>query len=574
MNRSLRSKRGAVRRPGEKKEREGVCNVVNRQMKWLRGWAPALFVMVAVMLWAVSPAQVMAHASVETMAPEPNTRMEEGPTQIELRFNEPIETGFGGVQVLDSMSKPVTDQQQSVSADRRTITLPLPKLGEGVYTVSYGVVSADGHPVSGSYIFVVGNPPNAKDASTFDLHKQLGHTGHGSATEVTASELLLYLSRGLYYAALLLSAGLLLWFGLLRAKTELQRSQFDKWGLLTMRALLLTSMLYVFVHTRELMEGQPSPDWLRLFTRTEIGISWLMLLALALLGFLVLKSGAVWRALWAAAVLVLESLSGHAAAYEPKWYSVLLDNVHLFASAIWAGGLAFLLVLWREERKDAGRFAEVFSRAAWISIVVLTISGVLSTLLFLPDFSYLFYTSWGVLLVIKTVLVLLVIVTGALLRLRVRRGDLPHSGLLKLDVGLMAAIVLVVGIFTYISPLPANEPFSKHLMGTDKHITLRITPNVPGENKVIVKVWLPEQSGAPKRVKLLLRSIDKPELGALEVPIEAYDDEEIDTFDGYIKATYRAEGPFIPFPGQWKAEIRILTQQDDELVHTETFRNY
>ncbi|WP_270169571.1 copper resistance CopC/CopD family protein [Paenibacillus sp. SYP-B4298] len=548
--------------------------MVNRQKKLLRAFMPVVLAMLAAMLWAVSPAQVLAHASVELMAPEPNTQMNEPPQQVELRFNEPIEAGFGGVQVLDSMSRTVTDQQQEVSADRRTITLPLPKLGEGVYTVSYGVVSADGHPVSGSYIFVVGNPPNAKDASSFDLHKQLGHTGHGSATEVSAGELLLYLSRGLYYAALLLVAGLMLWYGLLRTKTEVQRTQFDKWGLWTMRALLLTSLFYVFVHTRELMEGQPSPDWLRLFTRTEIGISWLILLALALLGFLVLKSGAVVRMLWAVALLVLESISGHAAAYEPKWYSLLLDNVHLLASAIWAGGLAFLFVLWRVERKDAGRFAEAFSRAAWISIVVLTISGVLSTLLFLPDFSYLFYTSWGVLLVIKTVLVLLVIVTGALLRIRVRRGDLPHSGLLKLDVGLMAAIVLVVGIFTYISPLPANEPFSKHLMGSDKHITLRITPNVPGENKFIVKVWLPEKSGEPKRIKLLLRSLDKPDMGAIELPIEPYEDQEVDTFDGFIKSTYRAEGPYIPFPGQWKAEIRILTQADDEIVHTETFRNY
>lgn len=514
-----------------------------------------------------------AHAVAELMVPEPNTQMNESPPKVEIHFNEQIETGIGGIQVLDSTSKPVTEEKHTISEDRKGISLNLPKLGEGVYTVSYSVVSADGHPVSGSYIFVVGNPPNARDASAFDLHKQLGHSGHGASTEVTVSELLLYLSRGLYYAALLLSTGLMLWYGMLKDKTEVQRRQFSKWGLWTIRGMLVISLFYVFIHARELMEGQPTSDWGKLFTKTEVGISWLILIALALLGFLVLKSGSgIIKMLWAAALLILEGFNGHAAAYEPKWYSLLLDIVHLAGAAIWAGGLAFLLVLWLEERKDAGRFAVAFSRAAWISIVVLTITGLLSTFLFLPNLSYLFYTSWGILLVIKTVLVLFVIVTGALLRLRVRRGDLPSGSLLKVDVSLMAAIIIVVGIFTYISPLPANTPFSKHLMGTDKHLTLRITPNVPGENQFIVKVWLPEKDGKPnepKRVKLLLRSLDKPDLGAIEVPVEQYKDEEIDTFPDFTKATYQTKGPFIPFPGKWKAEIRILTQEDDEIVHSE-----
>ncbi|MBJ6363903.1 copper resistance protein CopC/CopD [Paenibacillus sp. MAHUQ-46] len=543
-----------------------------------RGIAPALLILMMLASWAYAPMQAHAHATAESMVPEPNTQMNESPPKVEVHFNEQIETGIGGIQVLDSTSKPVTENKHTVSENRKEISLELPKLGEGVYTVSYSIVSADGHPVSGSYIFVVGNPPNARDASAFDLHKQLGHSGHGATTEVTVSELLLYLSRGLYYAALLLSTGLMLWYGMLRNKTEVHRKLFGKWGLWTIRGLLIVSLFYVFIHARELMEGQPTSDWAKLFTKTEVGISWLILLVLALLGFLVLKSGsAIIKILWAAALLVLEGFNGHAAAYEPKWYALLLDIVHLAGSAIWAGGLAFLLVLWLEERKDAGRFAAAFSRVAWISIVVLTITGLLSTFLFLPDLSYLFYTSWGILLVIKTVLVLFVIVTGAFLRFRVRRGDLPSGTLLKVDVGLMAAIIIVVGIFTYISPLPANTPFSKHVMGTDKHFTLRITPNVPGENRFTVKIWLPEKSGEatePKRVKLLLRSLDKPDLGAIEVPVEPYKDEEIDAFPDFTKSTYQAKGPFIPFPGKWMAEVRILTPEDDEIVFTEEFRNY
>jgi len=331
----------------------------------------------------------------------------------------------------------------------------------------------------------------------------------------------------------------------------------------------------VFIHFRELMVGQPSEDWLRLFGRTEIGNTWMGLVVLALLGFMVLKANRLFRGLWAAALLGLESWSGHAAAYDPVIYSVGLNYIHTVAAAIWAGGLAFLLVLWFEERKDAGRFAVVFSRAAWISIALMALTGVLTALLFIPSPQYLFYTSWGTLLLIKTGLVLLVIIVGALLRLRVRGGHLPDSMLLKADVTLMALIIAVVGIFTYISPLPANEPVSHHQMGEKLHVTLRVSPNVPGgDNRFLVKVWLPDELGKPKSVTLLLKSEDRPELGPIEIPIKAYEDEEVDAFTGFTKATYQTEGPYIPFAGNWQAQIRVMDVKDNELVYERSFRNY
>ncbi|XEC93483.1 copper resistance protein CopC [Paenibacillus tarimensis] len=515
-----------------------------------------------------------AHAAAERFVPQPGERMDTAPEKAEITFNEAIETGIGGLQVLDSQSKSVTDAAYVISQNRRTITLPLPRLAEGVYTVAYRIISEDGHPVSGSYTFIVGDPPEAKDASTFDLHKQLGHTGHGAATELTTGEFVLYVTRVLYYASLLFAAGLMLWFAMLRDKSEVQLAMFRKWGLWAVRALLISVLLYVFVHARAMMEGYPAAEWAKLFTSTQIGITWLLMVVMSLSGFIIIGGNRALRAVWAVLLLGLESYSGHAAAYDPKWYAILLDLIHLAGSAIWAGGLAFLVILWFEERKDAGRFASQFSNAAWLSIAVLTVTGLLTTYLFLPGYDYLFYTSWGTLLIVKTVLVLLVIIVGALLRIGVRRGNLPANWLLRMDVSLMALIIVVVGIFTYISPLPANEPVSAHQMGDKLHVTLRISPNVPGDNKFTVKVWLPEETGKPKSVRLLLRSEDRSDLGPIEVPIKAYEDPELDAFDGFVKAAYEAEGAYIPFPGQWTAEIRIMDPSDNEMVHREPFRNY
>src|SRR5690606_18912928 len=150
-------------------------------------------------------------------------------------------------------------------------------------------------------------------------------------------------------------------------------------------------------------------------------------------------------------------------------------------------------LFWRADRKEAGRFAERFTSIALISIIILTISGIVMTWLLLPSWLYLLYTAWGKWLLVKAALVLIVIVLGVFLRKRAKRGELPRGTLLKLDGLLMAAIIVIVSIFTYISPEPGNAPLNFHEMGDELHYTLAISPNGPGPNRVSLKVWLPTE---------------------------------------------------------------------------------
>jgi copper transport protein len=446
--------------------------------------------------------------------------------------------------------------------------------------VTYRVLSADGHPAEGSYVFVVGEPPETIDASAFDLHRQLGHEGHGegAATQLSTREFLIYAVRVFYFGALLLAAGWFIW----SAWAPQRSPSFDagfrewsgRWGLLVSRAFLVAALLCVFFHALELMEGEPLSEWGRMLTETDIGRAWAVMLALALIGPLARTASRPVGLLWAGAILLVESFSGHAAAYEPAWLTIGTDFVHLLGAAIWAGGLAMLAGLWFADRKEAARFAAVFSGPALWSMLALAASGLVSVWLFLPGPEYLFYTGWGILLLVKTGLTLLAVLAGGLIRLRMKRGGMPQGALLKADAAVMAAIVVIVGLFTYISPLPANEPVHAHKMGEDMHLTLRISPNAPGDNTFIVKVWLPEPVGEPKSVALRLRSEDRPDAGPIDVPLERYEDTEIDNFTGFVKATYRAEGPYLPFPGRWTAEIRVTDAKDNEKVHREPFRNY
>lgn len=535
--------------------------------------AAALGLWLCCMLFA-GPTAAFAHAELERAVPEANTKYEQSPKEIELAFNEAIEAKVGSLEVLDDKSNRVTQADPKTSADHKSLTLALPKLGEGVYTVSYAIVSADGHPISGSYVFVVGNPPQGVDAAAFDPHKELGHEGHGVSTQLTTNEFIIYAVRALYYAALLWTAGLMIWPLFAGRRGDVLPGIQKKWERIALQTLLVAVLLYVFVHAREILKGYPTSDYGKLFLETTIGKEWIALIALSLAGFALVRLHPLARTLWAAAILAVEAWSGHAAVFSPKSASVLFDFVHLAAAAVWVGGLTLLFLLWRQDRKEAGRFAALFSKAALLSLMLLVLSGVGLTLLFLPKLSYLFYTSWGTLLLIKTGLVVLVLGVGGTLHMRIRRGDLPTSALLRADAALMALIIVVAALFTYVSPLPANEPVTYHQMGDKMHLSFRVTPNKAGVNELTVKVWLPDAVGAAKSAELRLFSLDRKELGPIELPLKTFEDTELTDFEGFVKTAYHAEGPYIPFAGRWQAEIRVRDKEDNESVQTVEFRNY
>ncbi len=84
-------------------------------------------------------------------------------------------------------------------------------LGDGIYTATYRVISADSHPVSGGFTFTVGAGGAAPSASVADL---IDAGGAGTATEIAFGVV-----RGLCYLAIALVAGglafaLAVWRGL------------------------------------------------------------------------------------------------------------------------------------------------------------------------------------------------------------------------------------------------------------------------------------------------------------------------------------------------------------------------
>ncbi|MGO4543412.1 copper resistance D family protein [Paenibacillus sp. 2TAB23] len=415
---------------------------------------------------------------------------------------------------------------------------------------------------------MAGAPLTIEDTS-FDSHEQVGHnhsTEEHTDKGVTVQQAFFYAVRLFYYFAFMLAAGLMLWSIAIPAdQNDAQRKLLNKWSIAAMRALLVAVLLFVFVHVSQLMSGYDGTDpkeWLRILTDTATGQSWLALVVLSLLGFVMLRLPDSLRAIWALLLAAAESFNGHVLALPSNSIAVVLDFIHVACSALWAGGLILLLLFWRADRKEAGRFAERFMRAAWLSILLLSVSGIGMTIQLLPSWRYLIYTSWGIMLLAKAGFVLVIACCGFLLRRRIKSQKLPSGKLLKLDGLMMALVLIVASIFTYVSPMPETEPFSHHEMGESFHYTLAITPNGPGPNRISLKVWLPEQLGSPVSVRLLLRSVDHPKEKAVEAILQSDSGEDFFAFPGFTETDYVAHKVDLPYRGAWEAELLVLDQSD------------
>ncbi|WP_138752604.1 copper resistance D family protein [Paenibacillus sinopodophylli] len=427
---------------------------------------------------------------------------------------------------------------------------------------------------------IVAAPLTALEGTSFDPHEQVGHNhtteGH-TDNGITVQEALFFSVRIAYYFAFMFAAGIMLWSIAIPAdKKDTQRMLVDRWSLLAMRTLLITALLFVFVHISQLLKGYDdgSPrEWMRILTETSTGQSWLAIIVLTLLGFVVLRLQDPLRILWALLLAAAESFNGHVLALPSNSFAIVLDFIHIACSALWAGGLLLLLLFWRADRKEAGRFAERFMRAAWLSILLLSVSGIGMTMLLLPSWRYLIYTSWGIMLLAKVVFVIIIAFTGFLLRRRVKQHKLPSSKLLKLDGLMMLSVLIVASIFTYISPVPNTEPLSHHVMGDNLHYTLNITPNGPGPNRISLKIWLPEQLGAPASVKLTFRSVDHPKAKAIEAILQSDSGDDYLEFPGFTETDYGAKKVELPYRGAWEAELLITDQSDAITRKMIAFRN-
>lgn len=148
-----------------------------------------VFPVVAIMFGSASPA--FGHAAVTDTTPNNRSSVTEI-TEVSVTANEELldlgDDGAGFViTVRDADNHFYGDG--CVSVDRDTASMPVALTAVGKYTVTYRIVSNDGHPIEGSYSFRFEGTDSAEPAPAFAERPRCGVPQEPiAATEPTPEE--------------------------------------------------------------------------------------------------------------------------------------------------------------------------------------------------------------------------------------------------------------------------------------------------------------------------------------------------------------------------------------------------
>ncbi|MEU7064118.1 copper resistance protein CopC [Streptomyces sp. NPDC046161] len=414
-----------------------------RATAFLPRLALVLAALLATLFTAAGPAA--AHAALTASDPKDGAVVATAPAQVTLSFSEQVAMGDDSIRVMDPQGKRVDTGELRDMCSGSTIrygTALHSGLPNGTYTVAWQAVSADSHPVSGAFTFSIGAP----SATQVTLPAQKA----GGGPVGIAYGIARYAA---YIGFTILIGGaafILLCWHRGSAERPLQKLVLRGWVLLTASTLAMLVLRNPYTGSGKFADAFDL-DGLKAVLDTKAGaslVSRLLLLGAAALFVAVLfgayarrqQGGAaqdgnvepfegdgaggtepaadgrkdtsdlafglgVGGAVVAGGIAATWALSEHASTGVQPGIAMPVDILHLLAVATWLGGLAALLVALYKipgiEREAVRRFSKV----AFISVLVLVVTGVYQSWRQLGSWSALTGTSYGRLLLIKLALV-------------------------------------------------------------------------------------------------------------------------------------------------------------------------
>lgn len=519
---------------------------------------------------------VSAHAVLMDQYPEEQTTLAASPTEIRLDFNEVVVPV--SVRILDARGQAIT-APDAVSTIDTSVHVQMPKaLPPGSYVVTYRVVSADSHPVAGSFVFFVGR------ASA----DQGGLTGAAGFPDESLWTFVVTAARGLFYGALLVAAGGALFLSLVARHSGVLPQ--DR------RVVLAASMLAAFSGiigvgaTGALLAGVALNQFLepgiwRIGWQTSLGTTTMV----AVLGLLIIAAGinASRRRLRSAvlmsgAVMAMGSLmiSGHAATAPPRWLATPAIGLHVLCAAYWIGALLPL-----RHRLDiaapeqVARLVTRFSMIAIRAVTVLFICGVIIGALQVVIPPAMIETTYGQLLLVKLLLFagLLLVATINKYRLTpmLARGEPSAVTSLRraitAEIALASGIVIATALLGQVSPPRAvfledrahshrqdwSRPIAIKSSTGDRSAVIAAKPAMAGSNSL--SIAMNDADGTPLTVLNVTVSLANALLG-----IEPHEYAAV----AQNKGRYIVEHAQFPIAGTWTVAVKATVSEFEETVFT------
>ena len=507
----------------------------------------------------VTPLNVSAHAILLDASPKEGSQLKQMPDKVSLTFNERLGEGVFSLQVRNDKGKLITTKKAKMNRTHQTISLDVPPSKKGIYTVSYSVISADSHPVQGTYVFSVGEK---LDQSSLDDTRNKNINGKQSLFYNVGFSLI----KALYYMTLLWLSGFVLWKWYVPYQAHQQTQQYRKIVKYLQASYIIFLLISICVQGNELLKGSSLSQMKTFVIHSTTGWSWIMCILLACVGFLFLLRNKWIDFTWVGLLLVATALNGHAVASTIPAYTMILDLIHLVTASLWSAGLVYLFIVWRKEKEQALAFLPIFSRTAFVSLILLILSGILYTLKLLPDITALFKTTWGLLLLAKIFIVMLVAGVGILIREHLRKHDQPSlAKFLIPDICFMLIIVVIVGTITHLNPIPQNEPLVWKEKKQGIEFIVKTSTLSPGKASLFVKASSPKDGSSIQSLDLALSPQNKGELAPIEVPLQAKKEQNQEKKQSQLKV-YVTSNLVIPYAGRWQIAVRLVTSNLDEVV--------
>ena len=102
---------------------------------------------------AFAPA-AFAHTHPAAMIPAADSTVS-APGGVMIHFKEAVEPKFSHITVSNATGHVINKEVSVVSSDGKMVSVPLPKLAPGIYTVNWVAVAVDSHRSQGDYKFTV-----------------------------------------------------------------------------------------------------------------------------------------------------------------------------------------------------------------------------------------------------------------------------------------------------------------------------------------------------------------------------------------------------------------------------------
>lgn len=118
----------------------------------------------ALILWSSGGGIATAHTGLASSDPAKDATVTGSPDAIVLTFTEDINPSFANIVVSSADGRNWVSGSPRVEGSRLTASVAADRPGNGEYTVGYRVVSADGHPVTGSFGFTIAGAPDEPSA--------------------------------------------------------------------------------------------------------------------------------------------------------------------------------------------------------------------------------------------------------------------------------------------------------------------------------------------------------------------------------------------------------------------------